>query len=40
MEQAAKAILLLLAAVAALQLFNGGPTQLKTWMKAKFTGTA
>jgi hypothetical protein len=39
METAAKGVLLLLAAVLALQLFQGGPAQLKTWVKAKFTGT-
>jgi hypothetical protein len=38
-EQAAKFILLLLAAIVALQLFKGGPNQLKTWTKAKFLGS-
>jgi hypothetical protein len=36
MEQAAGFLLLLLAAVVALQLFQGGPEQLKAWRKAKF----
>ena len=39
-EAAAKAILLLLLAVMALQLFQGGPSQLKTWLKIKFLGKA
>jgi hypothetical protein len=38
MEQAAGAILLLLLAVMALQLFKGGPAQLREWMEAKFLG--
>jgi hypothetical protein len=38
MEQAAGAILLLLLAVMALQLFKGGPSQLRQWMEAKFLG--
>jgi hypothetical protein len=40
MEQAAGAILLLLAAVVALQLFQGGPKQLRRWMESKFLGQA
>ena len=38
MEQAARATLLLLAAVMAVQLFRGGPSELKAWLKAKFLG--
>lgn len=37
-EAAAKALLLLLAAIMALQLLQGGPAQLKRWLAAKFLG--
>ncbi len=40
MEKAAWFLLLLLAAVMALQIFQGGPGQLKRWMKTKFLGSA
>jgi hypothetical protein len=39
METAAKGLLLLLLALMALQLFQGGPPQLKSWLKAKFLGS-
>lgn len=38
MEQAAGAILLLLGAIVALQLYQGGPAQLKRWAQSKFLG--
>ncbi len=38
MEHGAKALLLLLAAIAAVQLFQGGPGQLKEWTETKFLG--
>lgn len=38
MEEGAKAVLLLLAGVMAVQLFQGGPARLKQWAKAKFLG--
>lgn len=40
MEQASRAILLLLAAIMAVQLFQGGPEQLKQWAENKFLGNA
>jgi hypothetical protein len=38
MEQAAGAILLLLAAIMLVQLLHGGPTQLRQWVGSKFLG--
>jgi hypothetical protein len=38
MENAAHAVLLLLLAIMAVQLFQGGPNQLKAWIESKFLG--
>lgn len=37
-ENLAHAVLLLFLAVMAVQLFQGGPNQLKAWIETKFLG--
>lgn len=39
MDQLATGLLLLLAAIMALQLFKGGPARLKMWLESKFLGS-
>jgi hypothetical protein len=40
MERAASVILLLLAAIVLLNFVQGGPSQVKTWFRAKFLNQA